>query len=69
MALLRREGFLAISIGTCLAFLLFGEDVLAADRDHPWMLALVFAWLFAAILGSALAVVRHADHLADLLEA
>jgi Ca2+:H+ antiporter len=65
--LLRREGFLAISIGTCLAFLLFGEDVLAADRDHPWMLALVFAWLFAAILGSALAVVRHADHLADLL--
>ncbi|MFO1149525.1 MAG: calcium:proton antiporter [Alsobacter sp.] len=65
--LLRQEGFLAVSAATCLAFLLFGDDVLAADRDRPWLLAFVFAWLFAAILGSALAVVRHADHLADLL--
>ncbi|WP_411196784.1 calcium:proton antiporter, partial [Rhizobium sp.] len=28
----------------------------------------VFAWLFAAVLGSALSVVRHADHLAERLK-
>jgi Ca2+:H+ antiporter len=67
LAIARQEGFLLVSLATCLAFLWFGETMFAVDRDRPLMLAVVFVWLFAAILGSALAVVRHADHLADLL--
>jgi Ca2+:H+ antiporter len=34
---------------------------------NPFMLTGVFLWLFVVIMGAALAVVRHADHLADRL--
>ncbi|WP_114238204.1 calcium:proton antiporter [Dyella sp. C9] len=65
-ALLRAEWFLAISVATSLAFLCFGQRLLSGLDCMSW-LALVFVWLFAAILGSALSVVRHAERLGELL--
>lgn len=62
-AFIRAEWFLAVAAATSLAFLLPPAG-LPGDLASPVRLALVFAWLFAAVLGSALAVVRHADHLA-----
>jgi Ca2+:H+ antiporter len=63
LAFIRAEWFLAVAAATSLAFLL-PQTGLPGDLTNPIRLALVFAWLFAAVLGSALAVVRHADHLA-----
>jgi Ca2+:H+ antiporter len=60
---LRGEWFLGFSGGTCLVFLLKGET-LAARLDEPAWLTLIFLWLFTAVMGSALCVVRHAEHLA-----
>lgn len=64
--LVRAEWFLGVSVATGLAFLLFGARLLA-DLHYWPKLAVVFAWLFVAILGSALAVVRHAERLAERL--
>lgn len=64
--LLRREWFLAISVITSIAFLCFGTRLLDGLDRPPW-LAVIFVWLFAVILGSALAVVRHAEHLGERL--
>jgi len=63
---LREERFLGVGIATSLAFLLFG-DWLHRDYSNPLYLALILTWLFFTILGSVLAVVRHADHLAERL--
>jgi len=65
-AFARQERFLAVSVASALAFLLAG-DALLADLSQPLWLLLMFVWLFAAILGSALAAVRHADELAQRL--
>jgi Ca2+:H+ antiporter len=59
----RQEWSLAFSGATCLAFLLDGGMIFRLLPDPIW-LALIFLWLFAAILASALSVVRHAEHLA-----
>ena len=59
----RQEWSLAVSGATCLAFLLDGDTIFRLLPDPLW-LALTFLWLFAAILASALSVVRHAEHLA-----
>ena len=64
--LVRSEWFLAVSIATSLAFLLFG-DALKADSADATVQAVVFIWLFLAILWSAMCVVRHAEHLAERL--
>lgn len=60
------ERFLGISLATTAAFALFGKTMFAA-MANPFLLALIFAWLFAVVLGSALAVVRHADRIAEFL--
>ncbi len=66
LALVRREWFLGFILATCLAFLFRDES-----RPHgpvaPLELAVVVAWLFAVILGSAISVVRHAEALAHRL--
>ena len=62
-AMLRSEWFLAFSGGTCLLFALAGPKILGA-LGNPLVLAAVFVWLFGMILGSAINVARHADHLA-----
>jgi Ca2+:H+ antiporter len=63
---IRRERFLAVSL---LTVLIFARDapLLFGLLRNPVFLALIFLWLFAAVLGSALSVVRHADLLADRL--
>ena len=65
-SVLRQEWFLAFSGLTSLAFLIFG-DTLFGGLGQPLWLAMIFLWLFAAILGSSLAVVRHAEYLAARL--
>lgn len=64
--LLRREWVLLASYGTTAAFLLKGPDWLGSNPGIVlgWLL---FLWLFAVMLGSSFAVVRHADHLAEVL--
>jgi Ca2+:H+ antiporter len=64
--LAREEWFLGISALTSFAFLAFGETLLA-QLSNPLWLALIFLWLFVVVLGSAMSVVRHADHLAERL--
>ncbi|MFI4887112.1 MAG: calcium:proton antiporter [Burkholderiales bacterium] len=66
LARLRGEWALPIGIATTLAFLAFGKDWLADLSSMPWF-ALVLAWLFAAIMVCAFAVVRHAEMLAERL--
>jgi Ca2+:H+ antiporter len=60
---LKREWSLPISLITTGLFLAFGPSWLA-DLSQPAWFAGMLAWLFAAILLSALAVVRHAEGLA-----
>lgn len=64
--LARREWFLGVSAATCLVFLLVGKG-LAARLESPVHLPLVLTVLFVVVLGSALNVVRHAEHLAKQL--
>ncbi len=61
-----REWFLCVSLATCLIFWAQGA-ALFGRLAEPVVLAAIFAWLFAVILGSGLAVVRHAEHLAHRL--
>jgi Ca2+:H+ antiporter len=64
--LLKSEWFLAVSMATSVIFLISGHSLLSR-LDVLWRLGFVFTWLFLVILGSALAVVRHADQLARRL--
>lgn len=66
LALLREEWLLGVSVGTSLVFLA-ADERLFADLSNPWWTAALFLWLFAVVLWSALAVVRHADCLAARL--
>jgi Ca2+:H+ antiporter len=63
---IRAEWFLGLSLATTLVFFLFGEQIFDT-LENPVALALVFMWLFAVALGSALSVVRHADQVAEIL--
>ncbi len=62
----REEWFLGFSLTTTAVFAFSGES-LYARLDNPFWLAFVFAWLFGTVMSSALAVVRHADHVAEIL--
>jgi Ca2+:H+ antiporter len=64
--LLRGEWFLGFSGGTCVAFLQYGENLFARLTEPAW-LALIFLWLFTAVLGSAPAVGHSAFALVWLL--
>jgi Ca2+:H+ antiporter len=66
LSLMKTEWFLGVSLLTSVAFLLLGTHLLAGLERMPCLIA-VFLWLFVVILGSALAVVRHADYLAERL--
>ena len=59
----RREWSLPVSLATTGLFVAFGKSWLA-DLARPAWFVLILAWLFAVILLSALAVVRHAESLA-----
>ena len=64
---LRREWVLFTSYATMFAFLTLGKTWLGTNPGlgFGWVL---FLWLFAAMLSSSFAVVRHADHLAEKLK-
>jgi Ca2+:H+ antiporter len=66
LRLVRGEWELVFSAVTAGLFLTIGSHWLE-DLSQPAWFALVMVWLFFAILSSALAVVRHAEHLADRL--
>jgi Ca2+:H+ antiporter len=63
---IRHEWFLGVSLATTLAFVLYGET-LRGSLSQPLWLGGIFIWLFAVILGAALAVARHADRVAEIL--
>lgn len=62
-AFARKEWFLVVSVATSVIFLA-RHDALFAGLDSRLWFILVFIWLFVVILGSALAVLRHAERLA-----
>jgi len=62
----RDEWLLGVSVGTSAIFLVLGTALTDA-LSAPLGQALLFLWLFLVLLGSCLAVVRHADHLASRL--
>ncbi|MEF0943068.1 calcium:proton antiporter [Rhizobium sp. BR 362] len=63
---MREEWFLPIVALSGLAFMFLDETLFAA-LSKPFGFAFIFIWLFASVLGAALCVVRHADHLAEQL--
>jgi len=56
----RREWPLAVSLATLAVFLVAGERW-RDDLSSVFWFTIVLGWLFAAILVSAFAVVRHAE--------
>lgn len=66
LALLRREWVLLLGYGTTAAFLIKGNAWLGTNPGlgFGWVL---FLWLFAVMLAASFSVVRHADHLAEML--
>jgi len=60
------EWFLGLSLATTIIFAWSGEKLFDA-LSSPFWLGFIFIWLFGVVLGSALAVVRHADHVAEIL--
>jgi Ca2+:H+ antiporter len=65
-SLWRREWSLLLSYGTAAVFYAFHQQMLERMESPLWA-ALAFAWLFAVILQSAFAVVRHSESLASLV--
>jgi len=63
---IRKEWFLGVSVATVAIFWLFGEQ-LFVGMSNPFWLAVIFAYLFAVVLGTCLCVVRHADHIAKVV--
>ena len=58
---------LALSYPTTVIFLIKGEEWTSSPPQIAFGIVL-FLWLFAVMLGSSFAVVRHADHLAEILK-
>jgi len=65
-SLVRREWPLFLSYGTAAVFYLFHQQMLNKLETPLWA-TIAFAWLFAVILLSAFAVVRHSEILASLV--
>jgi len=62
-SLVSKEWFLGVSLASAAAFLFLGEWLYGVAAGAAGR-GVIFVWLFAAILGSAMCVVRHAEHLA-----
>ena len=62
-SVIRSELSLIIGAVTATIFLWFGSRLLETV-EHPGVMAVVFLWLFLAVLWLAISVVRHADRLA-----
>ena len=66
MGFFQREKMLVGAWFTTIVFMFFG-DAWLSQTDNIVLFGGAFVWLFFTILGSAMAVVRHADCLADQL--
>ena len=62
----RQEWFLGVAAATSVIFMVFEDQMFAGLENRAWLVTL-FVWLFAVVLGSALGVVRHAEHLSERL--
>ena len=62
----RQEWFLGVAAATSVIFMVFEDQMFAGLENSAWLVTL-FVWLFAVVLGSALGVVRHAEHLSERL--
>jgi Ca2+:H+ antiporter len=60
---IRSEYPLFLGLATAVIFLT-NSNALLKGLTHPVVLGVIFAWLFGAVLWSAISVVRHADYLA-----
>ena len=67
LKLLKSEAQIPVVWLTAALFLLFGAGWLAAAKSSTGLTLILFAWLFAVIMWGAFGVVRHAEHLAELL--
>lgn len=63
---LAREWFLAVTLASVAVFA-FEGDTLFALQEKPLGLAFLLIWIFAAVMGTAMGVVRHAEALAERL--
>lgn len=59
----RQEKAFVVSVATAVIFSVFGAHWFD-DLNHMGVVSVLFIWLFAVIMASAFAVVRHADCLA-----
>ena len=66
MHALRREWSLLISYGTAAIFFFFQQQMLEKMESPLWA-TLAFVWLFAVMLMSAFAVVRHSEIVASIV--
>jgi len=66
LRLAREEWFLGVAVISSLGLIGLGTRI-TAWLSVPTLFVLLFIWLFAAVLGSILGVVRHADHVAARL--
>src|SRR6185437_5038144 len=65
-SILRDEWFLGVSLATVAIFYFLGGRLDGKLADPLW-LAFIFIWLFGVVMGSALNVVRHADHVSEVV--
>jgi Ca2+:H+ antiporter len=65
-SIFRDEWFLGVSLATVTIFYFLGGKLDGKLAD-PFWLAVVFIWLFGVVMGSALNVVRHADHVSQVV--
>jgi len=63
VTIVRQEKAFVVSVATALIFTVFGSHWFD-DLSHMGTVSVLFVWLFAVIMWSAFAVVRHADCLA-----
>jgi Ca2+:H+ antiporter len=63
---LRDEWFLGVSPATVATFLFLGEKLYDKLANPLWF-AFIFIWLFGVVMGFALCVVHHADHVSQVL--
>jgi Ca2+:H+ antiporter len=63
VTIVRQEKAFIVSVATAVIFAVFGDHWFD-DLSHLGEVGILFVWLFAVIMGSAFAVVRHADCLA-----
>ncbi len=60
------EWFLGVSLATVTVFYFLGGKLDGKLAD-PFWLVFIFIWLFGVVMGSALNVVRHADHVSQVV--